>query len=163
MLVNFLVLFAAEMLFAKICQFTCYFNKYLILVCHLAMNGSYALNDMIAQICHAVAGGAVLVYWHHGENEFQYFTMQDNDLYHQELRNLRNQRIRGVITRATAGEPLVVAGNTFHIMETTFANIQCAPYMLLRKDGNTDHLDETPYLFNSVNSRDAAVAFINRS
>ena len=99
----------------------------------------------------------------HGVNEFQYFTMQDNDLYHQELRNLRNQRIRGVITRATAGEPLVVAGNTFHIMETTFANIQCAPYMLLRRDGNTDHLDETPYLFNSVNSRDAAVAYINRS
>ena len=80
MLVNFLVLFAAEMLVAKICQFTCYFNRYLILV--------YALNDMIAQICHAVAGGAVLVYWHHGENEFQYFTTQDNDLYHQELRNL---------------------------------------------------------------------------
>ena len=52
------------------------------------MNENYALNDMVAQICHAVAGGAVLVYWHHGENEFQYFTTQDNDLYHQELRNL---------------------------------------------------------------------------
>ena len=127
------------------------------------MNGVYALNDLIAQICYAYAAGAVFVYWHHGENEFQYFTIQDNDLYHQELRNLQNQRINGIITCVIAGEPLVVSGNTFHMMEITFVNVQCAPCMLLHRDGNTDHLDVTLYLFKSANSRNTAITYINRS
>ena len=77
------------------------------------MIGVYALNDLITQISHAVAAGAVFVSWHHGVNEFQYFTIQDNDMYHQELRNMQNQRISGIITRVMAGEPLVISGNTF--------------------------------------------------
>ena len=128
---------------------------------HVAMIGVYALNDLVTQISHAEAAGAVFVYWHHGVNEFQYFTMQDNDMYHQELRNLRNQRISGIITCVMAGEPLVVSGNTFHVMEITCAGAQCAPCMLLRRDGNTDHLDVTPYLFKSNNSLNAAITYIN--
>ena len=125
------------------------------------MIGVHVLDDLSTQICHAVAAQAVFVYWHHGMNEFQYFTMQDNDRYHQELRNLRNQRLRGVITCVMAGEPLVISGNTFHVMEITFAGVQCAPCMLLRRDGNTDHLDVTPYLFKSNNSLNAAITYIN--
>jgi len=126
------------------------------------MIGVYALDDLITQICHAVAGQAVFVYWHHGMNQFHYFTMQDNDKYHQELRNLRSQRLSGIITCVMAGEPLVVSGNTFHVMEITFAGVQCAPCMLLRRDGNTDHLDVTPYLFKSANSLNAAKTYIKR-
>ena len=77
------------------------------------MIGAYVLDDLSTQICHAVAAQAVFVYRHHGMNEFQYFTMQDNDRYHQELRNLRNQRLRGVITCVMAGEPLVISGKHF--------------------------------------------------
>ena len=162
MLVRFLVSFSTVILIAKLCRFTCYFKRHLILIFNPAMIGVYALNDLITQISHAVVAGAVFVYWHHGVNEFQYFTMQDNDMYHQELRNLRNQRISGIITCVMAGEPLVVSGNTFHVMEITCAGAQCAPCMLLRRDGNTDHLDVTPYLFKSANSLNAAITYINR-
>ena len=41
------------------------------------MIGVHVLDDLSTQICHAVAAQAVFVYWHHGMNEFQYFTMQD--------------------------------------------------------------------------------------
>ena len=80
MLVRFLVLFSTVIMIAKLCQFICYFKLHLILVFDPAMIGVYALNDLITQISHDVAAGAVFVYWHHGVNEFQYFTMQDNDM-----------------------------------------------------------------------------------
>jgi len=160
--VFFFVSFSAVRLIAKLCQFTCSFKRHFILLFNLAMIGVYALDDLTSQICHAAAAQAVFVYWHHGMNEFQYFTMQDNDRYHQELRNLRNQRLSGVITCVRSGEPLVVSGHTFHVMEITFAGVQCAPCMLLRRDGNTDHLDVTPYLFKSINSLNAAITYINR-
>ena len=125
MLVRFLVLFSTVIMIAKLCQFICYFKLHLILVFDPAMIGVYALNDLITQISHDVAAGAVFVYWHHGVNEFQYFTMQDNDMYHQELRNLRNQRISGFIAYVMAGEPLVISGNTFNVME--ISNLRRCP------------------------------------
>ena len=126
------------------------------------MAQAYILDELITQICCAVAARAVFVFWNHQVQEFCYYTMQDNDIFHQELRNLRKQRISGIITCVMAGEPLVVSGSRFHVMEVTFASAQCAPYMLLRRDGNSDHMDITPYLFKSANSQNAAITYINR-
>ena len=126
------------------------------------MAEAHTLDELITQICHAVAARAVFVLWNHKVKEFHYFTMQDNDIFHQELRNLRKQRISGIITCVMAGESLVISSDKFHVMEVTFACAQCAPHMLLRRDGNTDHLDITPYLFKSASSQNAAITYINR-
>ena len=45
-------------------------------------------------------------------------------------------------------------------MEVTFAEMKCAPYFLLCREGLMEHADITPYFFKSESGRGEAVRYI---
>ena len=126
------------------------------------MSYSYNLEDLEQEVHEALLANAVLIFWNHQVQSFRHFLIEDNDEYHVELRNLRRQVRSGVITTVKAGLDLSVGGTNQHVMEVTYAGVQCGPNMLLRKEGKVEDADVTPYLFKSENSRNMAVRYIVR-
>ena len=126
------------------------------------MSYVYILEELEQEVHDAVIAKASMVFWNHQVQSFRHFLIEDNDEYHVELRNLRRQVRSGVITTVKAGLDLSVGGTNLHVMEVTYAGVQCGPNMLLRKEGKVEDADVTPYLFKSENSRNMAVRYIVR-
>ena len=126
------------------------------------MSYAYNLEELEQEVHDALIAKAVLIFWNHQVQSFRHFRIEDNDEYHVELRNLRRQVRSGVVTTVKAGLDLSVAGTNLHVMEVTYAGVQCGPNMLLRKEGKVEDADVTPYLFKSEHSRNMAVRYIVR-
>ena len=118
------------------------------------------LENVENQLKHYLAKNAVFIYWSHQLETFDYLNIKDNVIYHIELGNLRRQLRSGVIKSIEAGEPLMIKGIMLHKFKVTFATAKCVPYVLLRKQGNLQHADITPYFFTSLNCRDTVLCYI---
>jgi hypothetical protein len=123
---------------------------------------THSLEDLERQIVLALRRGGVLIYYHHGQNLFDYLTRNDQRPYHQELKSIRDQLRRGSITTVKSGDLITVEGIKLFPMEVTFRNQTCYPYMLVQQRGRFKDADCTPYFFISENSRDNAVQFITK-
>ena len=128
----------------------------------LHISTMYALEDVEGQILLGLRQGAVLLYWHHGQNLFDYLTIDDQEPYHRELKSIRNQLRRGSVTTVKGGALITMNGIKLFTMEVTFQNQTCYPYMLVQKRGLFEDADCTPYFFTSEKSRDNAVQYINK-
>jgi hypothetical protein len=125
----------------------------------------YSLAELMQQLRTGLNEGGRMLFWNHQVDGIMYLTgtNQDRRGYRQELRNLRRQRRSGSVVQVAAGESIFVDGRELHTMEVTMSNIPCHPYMMLRMRGRIDDGDKTPYFFTSQDSRDRAVAWINRA
>ena len=127
------------------------------------MSLANSLDDVTNEIRDCLADNAAMVFWQHHEETFRYFNMEDNTRFKGKLMNLRTQLCKGIITSVSAGPNLVIDGTILHTMEVKFATAKCVPYMLLRKEGNFEHVDIPLYSFTGKNCRDNAVKYINKN
>jgi hypothetical protein len=47
-------------------------------------------------------------------------------------------------------------------MLVVISDVECYAYFMLHGEGQTDDMDYTPYFFTSENSRNEAIAYINK-
>lgn len=82
---------------------------------------------------HYLSDNTVFIYWSHHLETFDYLKIQDNRIFHVELRLLCRQLHSGVIKNISAGEPLIVDGKTLQTIEVAITTTKCVPYTLLHK------------------------------
>ena len=118
------------------------------------------LNDLTTQIATALNDNASLIYWHHSSGQFSWMRTSDRDVYHSELRNLKKMIKTDTIINVNAGESFPIEGRTLYPLEIELRDVKCHAYMLIRRRGQLDDADVTPYLFVSQKSRDDAMTFL---
>ena len=125
--------------------------------------GLYSLDGARGRLRYGINTNASLIYFHHHIVDFTYLDHpKDTRTFHSELKLLRNElrSPEGAVTKVVAGDPFILEGVVLYSMEVTFKNTPCYPYMLLLQRG--DHVDGTPYFFKKEETRDKAVAYINK-
>jgi len=127
------------------------------------MSLANSLDNVTNEIRGCLAGNAAMVFWQHHEETFRYLTTEDNTRFKGELVNLRTQLRKGIINSVSAGPHLVIDGKILQTMEVKFATAKCIPYMLLREEGNFEHMAITPYFFTGKKCRDKVVKYINKN
>ena len=122
-----------------------------------------SLYDVQQEIDGYLRQGAVLVFWQHEAERFDYLLERDQTAFKTELKSLRRQ-LRGgeTINEAIAGEPIVIKGTTLYPMLLRIVNQPCIAYALLTERGMlVDDSEYTPYFFKSKNTRNGAVRYMN--
>ena len=109
------------------------------------MSLANSLDNLTNKIRGCLADNTAMVYWQQHEETFRYLNMEDNTRFKGKLTNLRTQLRNGIITSVSVGHDLVIGGTILHTMEVKFSTSKCVPYMLLRQEGNVEHVDITPY------------------
>jgi len=121
-----------------------------------------SLEEQEQSIISAINGNAMVIYWHHRVGEFTHLIASDNNLFHEEIKQVRRQFRNGRFTTITAGDTLNVNGTDLYTMEVEIPGLKCFPYFLLGRTGDLDMADKTPYFFKSRATRDKTIAFVTR-
>jgi hypothetical protein len=128
----------------------------------------FSLQGATNQIIHALQAGwdkeAMVVYWLHGANIFDYLFPEDGN-YWREINRLKEE-IRtpnSTVSSVAAGAPLVVGTYTLYPIDVVMPTRMCYVYSLLRRDGDIAHAEFTPYLFKTVARRDQFLRYINQN
>ena len=119
-----------------------------------------SLDDAENFLRYAIENRAILTFWHHQLGKFLYFKSSDKDDYHSELSLLRRHLHTGNVKSVSSEKTLHIDCTRLHTTEVTFAEMKCAPYFLLCRDGLMEHADIKPYFFKSENGHDEAVRYI---
>ena len=121
-----------------------------------------SLDELELNINEALDNNGILIYYHQLLNNMMYLIREDQEKYHQELKNLRRCLRDGRVNAVIAGDSITVRGRELHTMLVAITDTECGAYFLLHRTGLVDDMDYTPYFFTSETSRDNAIAYINR-
>ena len=106
--------------------------------------------------------GALLMYWHLQQGRMMYFTKDDQQLYRQEMRLIRDKLNEGVFKGAEVGDNLTIGGRTLYTLLIEIEEM-CPAYFMLRRRGLSDDFYYLPYLFVGVNCRNKVLEWINEN
>lgn len=121
-----------------------------------------SVDNVEKELKHCLSDNAVFIYWSHHDERFDYLKIQDNQIFHFELRLLHRQLHSRVIKNISSEELSIIDEKTLQPIEVTFATTKCVPYALLCKKGDLQHADITSYLFTSPSCRDKTRQYINK-
>ena len=97
---------------------------------------------------------AAMIYWNHGQEQWNYALSSDKELIKREMKNLIKQIKSGKIIHVARGAAVEVKGTHLYPVEMEFENIPCGAYFMVAKRGLIDDLSMTPYFFRSEKKRD---------
>ena len=124
------------------------------------------LAHLQAELHHALANNAVLIYWNVHENRLNYFIVEDQREYQMELKRIvKNVRGGDFVNRAMSGDAMTFEQRTLYpilLQLNEDAEYMCPAYYLLMQQGLGKHWDYVPYWFTSESSRDKALSYIHR-
>jgi len=131
------------------------------------MYSTYCLEDDIDRIRSYLQEDAALIYWHYGKDQFLWMKDRgtgedDENNFHNELKQLCKHLREGRILSVVVGEPIVIDGKQLHTMDVEFRGLQWYPYLMLRGHGNFADADKLPYFFPSKQTRDRAIKWITK-
>lgn len=136
-----------------------------------------SLKDLQQQIRLAIHNKALVCYYRLSSQCFDWMQAEDRHMVRAELKMIRAQLKKGIITSVDVGEDVFIDsghvfdgnggatrfdGVTLHTMEVKFRHTPCPAHMLIRKMGQMADLDVTPYYFREKRARDNAVQFVNK-
>ena len=120
----------------------------------------YSIESLESALEYAITNNALVIYWHHGTGQFMYMTAADKDTtWKEELKRLKSYCRDVRVSSITTGEPINVGGTDLHPMELVM-DLQCYAYSLLRRRGNLDDANKTPYFFLGKQTRDKTAQFL---
>lgn len=129
-----------------------------------------SLEGLETQLITALYLKARLIYWHHGTAHFSYLIGEDKDQWKMLWTQLKDQIRSGRISSVKSANPLVALATgenamckSLYPMLVVYMDgernvIRTGAYFLLKKEGNTEQMDYTPYFFTSKVARDKAFA-----
>lgn len=114
------------------------------------------------QLSNALSAGAVMLSWSPVINQIHFLKVDDQDAYHHTLRLIKGELQSGKVSEVIYGASLDV-GEVQLFSMLVKSDHMCPAYFLLHGQGYTNDVFYSPYYFTSENSRDNAVAYINRA
>lgn len=105
---------------------------------------------------------AAMIYWNHGQEQWNYALSSDKELFKTEMKNLIKQIKSGKIIHVARGAAVEVKGTHLYPVEMEVENVQCGAYFVVAKRGLIDDLSMTPYFFRSEQKRDEIYDYLMR-
>jgi hypothetical protein len=105
---------------------------------------------------------AAMIYWNHGQEQWNYALSSDKELIKREMKNLIKQIKSGKIIHVARGAAVEVKGTHLYPVEMEVENVQCGAYFVVAKRGLIDDLSMTPYFFRSEQKRDEIYDYLMR-